>query len=60
MINEVSTLQQRAKDIPFEQAKWFAKDVTEFSELNINLFAKLIRIAKKVMRSSRRIMRQDR
>ena len=60
MIHEVITLQQHAKDLPFEQAKWFAKDITELSELNINSLAKWISIAKKIIRSSRRKMRQDR
>ena len=60
MIHEVSTLQQHVKDIPFEHTKWFAKDITEFSELNINSLAKWITIANKVIRSSRRKMRQDR
>ena len=58
MLHKVSTLQQHAKDIPFEQAKWFAKDITEFSELNINSLAKWITIAKKVIRSSRRQRRK--
>ena len=60
MMHQVSTLQQHAKDIPFEQAKWFAKDNTEFSELNINSLAKWITIMKKVIHSSRRKMRQER
>ena len=60
MIHEGSTFQQHAKDIPFKQAKWFAKDITEFFELNVNSLAKWITIAMKVIRSSRRKIRQDR
>ena len=60
MIHEVSTLQKYTREILFKQAKWFAKDITEFSELNVNLLAKWITIAKKVIRSSRRKILQDR
>ena len=59
LVHEVDTFQRCAKDIPHEPSKWFAKDITEFAELNTNSLVKWIVIAKKVTRSARRKMRQD-
>ena len=52
MIHEVQTLNDHTKDIPHEQ--------TEFSQMNLNSLSKWIAIAKKVIRSVRRKMRNDR
>ena len=40
LVHEVGTIQRYDEDIPHEPSKWFAKDITEFSELNTNFLAK--------------------
>ena len=40
LVNEVGTLQRYARDIPLEPSKWFAKDITEFAELNTTSLSK--------------------
>lgn len=42
-----------------EHYKWFAKDNSEFFELNTSSLAKLIAIARKVTRSARGKIKQD-
>ena len=46
LVHEVGTLQCHAKDIQHEPFKWFAKDITEFVELNTNSLEQWIAIAK--------------
>ena len=58
-IHEVSTLHRHAIGLPHEPSKWFAKDITKFTELNTNSLEQWIAIAKKVIRSARRKMRND-
>ena len=36
LIHEIKTLHSHANDLPHEPSKWFAKDITKFSELNTN------------------------
>ena len=59
LIHEVSTLHYRETGLPYESSKWFAKDITKFTELNTNSLEQWIAIVKKVIRSSRRKMRND-
>ena len=59
LVHEVGIIQRHAKDIQHEQSKWFAKDINKVAELNTNSPQQWITIAKKVIRSVRRKIRQD-
>ena len=45
LIHEVSTLHRHAIGLPREPSKWLAKDITKFTELNINSLEQWIAIA---------------
>ena len=45
LIHEVSTLHRHAICLPREPSKWFAKDITKFTELNTKSLEQWIAIA---------------